>query len=251
MFRSTNDLPLDGVSVAPLLRGTGRRRWPDRMIFSHWNGKVSVRTQQYRLDSAGKLFDMVQDPGQTRDVARAHPEVAGKLSEAVARWRQDVLSDLKTDDRPFTVGYRAFPTTYLPARDGVAHGQIRRSAGAELLVLTPTGPARRTPITWDIEVATGGRYEVVIYYTCTAADVGSTLELSFHGSILRGKVTEAHDPPAHGAEHDRVPRQGESLVKDFQPLRLGVVDLKPGRGPLTLRAVEIPGRMSSTCARWH
>jgi hypothetical protein len=31
-------------------------------------------------------------------------------------------------------------------------------------------------------------------------------------------------------------------VKDFKPLRLGVVDLKSGRGPLTLKAVEVPGK---------
>ena len=59
--------------------------------------------------------------------------------------------------------------------------------------------------------------------------------------MLSAKVTEAHDPPARGAEHDRVPRQGESYVKDFKPLRLGVVELPRGRGELTLRATDIPG----------
>ncbi len=38
--------PLDGVSVAPLLRGDPSTGWPDRQLFSHWNGKVSVRSQQ-------------------------------------------------------------------------------------------------------------------------------------------------------------------------------------------------------------
>ena len=55
-------------------------------------------------------------------------------------------------------------------------------------------------------------------------------------------MAEAHDPPLRGAEHDRVPRQGESYVKDFKPLRLGAVTLAKGRGPLTLRATEIPGK---------
>ena len=31
-------------------------------------------------------------------------------------------------------------------------------------------------------------------------------------------------------------------MKDFRPLRLGRLRLKPGRGPLTLRALEIPGQ---------
>jgi hypothetical protein len=43
-------------------------------------------------------------------------------------------------------------------------------------------------------------------------------------------------------EHDRVPRKGESYVKDFKPLRLGEIQLQPGRGLLTLRALKVPGK---------
>ena len=53
--------PLDGKSIKPLLVGE-KVNWPDRMIFSLQNTKISVRTQQYRLDQAGQLFDMVADP---------------------------------------------------------------------------------------------------------------------------------------------------------------------------------------------
>ena len=49
--------PLDGVSLKPLLAGAVAN-WPDRMIFSHWNGKVSVRTQGHRLDDAGRLYEI-------------------------------------------------------------------------------------------------------------------------------------------------------------------------------------------------
>jgi arylsulfatase A-like enzyme len=64
--------PLDGTSLMPLLEGKAQN-WPERMLFSHQNGRVSVRTQQYRLDSAGKLYDMTADPGQDRDVSRENP----------------------------------------------------------------------------------------------------------------------------------------------------------------------------------
>ena len=232
--------PLDGVSVAPLLLGNPVN-WPDRRIFTHWAGKVSVRTQQFRLDASGHLYDMIRDPGQTRDVARDHPEIAAQLSEAVARWSRELLPGLKKD-RPFTVGYRAFPITWLPARDGVPHGGIRRSAGAPNCSYFTNWTKLDDRITWDIEVATSGRYEAVVYYTAAAEDVGATLELGFNGSQVQAKVTEPHDPPARGAEHDRVKRQGESYVKDFKPLRLGTFNLTKGRGPLTIRAVEIPGQ---------
>ena len=230
--------PLDGLSLKPLLTGAAKD-WPERMIFSHWGGKVSVRTQRYRLDNAGKLFDMQTDPGQDRDLAVGQPETTARLSKALAEWRGEMLPGLKNDDRPFTVGYREFPLTQLPARDGVPHGGVQRSANAPNCSFFKNWTSPEDRITWDVAVATAGRYEASILYTCPAADVGSTVELSFDGSRLEGVVSEAHDPPLRGAENDRVRRQGESYVKDFKPLRLGVIELKPGRGQLTLRALKV------------
>lgn len=235
------DKPLDGISLKSFLLGKAQD-WPDRMIFSHQNGRVSVRTQQYRLDDTGKLFDVVADPGQYQDISRDKPEVTAKLSEAVARWKQEVLPKSAKDDRPFPVGYGEFPTTILPARDGVPHGNIRRSANAPNCSFFTNWTAADDKITWDIEAANSGNYEAVIYYTCAEQDVGSTIELRFNQSRIQGKVTEPHDPPLIGAEFDRVPRAGESYVKDFRPLRLGIFGLEKGRGELTLRALIVPGR---------
>jgi len=235
------DRPLDGVSLAPTLLGHATEA-PERMIFSHWNRQVSVRTQAYRLDATGRLYDMTADPGQTRDVAKDQPAMAARLSEAVARWKAEMLPELGKDDRPFPVGHRELPVAWLPARDGVPHGNIRRSANAPNCSFFTNWTSADDSISWDVDVATSGRYEVVVYYTCAAKDVGSTLELGLHDRKLRGRVSEAHDPPLRGAEHDRVPRAGESLVKDFKPLRLGEMELERGRGQLSLRAVEIPGQ---------
>jgi len=234
------DKPLDGISLKPLLLGKAQD-WPDRMIFSQQNGRVSVRTQRYRLDDTGKLFDMVADPGQDQDISRDKPQVAAKLSEAVARWKQEVLPKSPKDDRPFPVGYADFPTTILPARDGVPHGTIQRSANAPNCSFFTNWKTADDKITWDIEVASSGKYEAVIYYTCAEQDVGSTIELCFNRSRMQGKVSEPHDPPLIGAEFDRVPRAGESYVKDFRPLRLGVLGLENGRGELTLRAIDVAG----------
>ena len=40
----------------------------------------------------------------------------------------------------------------------------------------------------------------------------------------------------------RVKRNGESYVKDFKPLQLGILNLSKGRGTLTIRARDIPGQ---------
>ncbi|WP_165245512.1 arylsulfatase [Paludisphaera soli] len=233
---------LDGTSVAPLLLGGPDADWPDRRIFSHWNGKVSVRTQQYRLDASGRLHDMTADPGQTKDVSGDRPEVAKQLEEAVASWSRELLAGSRDDARPFPVGYRAFPITWLPARDGVPHGAIKRSAGAPNCSYFTNWTSKDDSITWDVEIATEGRYQAEVYYTASAEDVGATLELSLGERRVLATVVEPFDPPQRGAEHDRVKRGGESYVKDFKPLKLGVLDLNKGRGSLTIRATHVPGR---------
>lgn len=233
--------PLDGISLAPLLLGR-TDTLPERMIFSHWTGSVSVRTQKYRLDANGKLFDMTTDPGQQRDISKDEPKIAAQLAEAVSKWKRDVGVPLGKEERPFTVGYREFPLTPLPARDGVPHGNVKRSANAPNCSFFTNWTSTDDRITWDIDVNTTGKYEVAIHYTCAKENVGARIELSFKDSRLEGKVTEAHDPPLVGAEHDRVPRAGESLVKDFKPLTLGTMTLEKGRGQLTLQAVQVPGK---------
>ena len=153
-----------------------------------------------------------------------------------------MLPGLTNDQRPFPVGYRELPITYLPARDGVPHGNVQRSARAPNCSYFTNWASTDDRITWDVEVATAGQYEAAIYYTCPAADVGSTIELRFGDRVLSGQVTPAHDPPLIGADDDRVVRHGESYVKDFRPLRLGLWNLEPGRSQLTLQATKIAGR---------
>ncbi|MCA9068409.1 MAG: sulfatase-like hydrolase/transferase, partial [Planctomycetaceae bacterium] len=232
--------PLDGMSLKPLLTGA-KVQWPDRIIFSHWNRKVSARNQQYRLDNNGQLFDMSQDPEQRKNVAGDNPKVAKRLQTALNQWKREVLSELKREDRPYTVGYSEFPITHLPARDGVPHGQIKRSARAPNCSFFTNWKSTEDSITWDLDVNTAGTYEATVYYTCKKSDVGCQIALDFQGAMAKAKVTEAHDPPLIGAKEDRVPRQGESYVKDFLPLSLGEIKLAKGEGKLTLKAIEIPG----------
>ena len=129
------DKPLDGRDLSPLLKKDKGVDWADRMIFSAWSEKTSVRTQTHRLDEQGRLYDLVTDPGQTTPLNDKNPELADQLKKAVAVWKTNVFS--KPDDvghptspRPLTVGYREFPVTILPARDGEPSGGIKRSGSA-------------------------------------------------------------------------------------------------------------------------
>src|SRR5207248_6691483 len=125
------------------------------------------------------LFDMETDPGQDHDISAQQKDETARLTKARADWKAELLPGLENDTRPFTVGYREFPITMLPARDGIPHGHIQRSAFAPNCSYFKNWTSTNDSITWDIEVATTGKYDVTIYYTCGKSDLGSTIELSF------------------------------------------------------------------------
>lgn len=233
------DNPIDGVSLKPLLLGQPDT-WGDRLIYSHWGGRASVRSQDWRMDHEGQLHDMLRDPGQHHDVSSQHPDIAQYLTDSLAQWQEEVVGELSREDRPFPVGHIDFPYTQLPARDGIPRGNIERSNrfpnDTHFTNWTSTGDS----ISWDVEVLEGGNYRVKLFYTVPEEDLGSTIQLSFGEDSLMGEIDEAHDPPLRGMENDRVERM-ESYVKDFKPMELGVIHLEPGKGPLTLKALDVPG----------
>ncbi len=246
--RHVGDQPLDGRDLSPLLRNE-LVDWPERLIFAHWAGRVSVRGPRYRLDAAGQLYDLIADPGQSRDVAEQQPDIARQLRQAAANWRQEmfgvdgtVLPGNAVDPRPIPVGYPEFPVTMLPARDGEPRGGVRRSASAPNCSYFVNWTSLQDSMVWDLEVITTGLYEVTIDYTCPLADAGAAVELAFRETRLAGTVTPGWDPPLY-TNQDTLPRPAaESSMKDFRALTLGHLKLEAGRGPLVLRALEIPGR---------
>lgn len=238
-IKIVSEKPLDGVSLKALLTSDGYQ-WEDRMIFTHWKDKVTVRTERFLLDNEGLLYELDEDPGQSNDISKEHPDVTRRLQAAVEAWRAELLPELRDDQRAFVIGHPDYRYTQLPARDGVAHGGLKRSAGPPNCSYFTNWTSKDDAVTWDIEVPADGVFDVEVYYTCPKADVGSTIELRFGDSRLAGKITESHDPPVLGAEHDRFERK-ESYVKDFRPLALGSIELNAGKGTLTLKALDIPG----------
>jgi len=241
--------PLDGRDLTPLLTRQ-QVEWPNRMIINTWNGNVSVRTQTHRLDHAGQLFDMVADPGQTKPVNDAEPALAARLTAAAQSWRAEMFgtnlpakaAGNAVDPRPIPVGYREFPITMLPARDGEPHGGVRRSSGAPNCSYFVNWTSTDDQMVWLLDVHTAGSYEVTIDYTCPVPDAGSTVELSFKDARLAGRVAPGWDPPLY-TNQDTLPRPPvESQMKEFRPLRLGEMTLPAGPAPLTLRALELAGK---------
>jgi arylsulfatase A-like enzyme len=212
--------PLDGRSLVPLLTGKASE-WPDRMIFSLQNKQVGVRTQRFRLDAQGRLYDLEQDPGQLKDVAAEHPAEAARLRQAAADFVNEVAPK-GPDDRPYPVGHAAF--TYLPARDGVGSGGVKRSNTAPNSSYFTNWRTLEDRITWDVEVYESGVYEAELRHT--APQAGSVIELSFGDRAkVEAEVLVKHDPPLYGMKEDRADRGPESYAKDWRPLKLGRIRL--------------------------
>ena len=256
--KRVGDKPQDGRDLTPLLNKGSDADWAPRYIFNSWANNVSVRTQTHRLDNGGNLFDMIADPGQTTPIQAKQPDLAKELTAAVADWRKELGIATPAagkgkgkaangpgnavDPRPLAIGYREFPITMLPARDGEPRGEMRRSAKAPNSSYFVNWTKLTDSAVWNIEVVTAGTYVVTLDYACAAADIGSTLEFSFEGTLLKGKLTEAFDSPLK-YEQDTIPRpDGESVMRDFRTMTLGEVRLEPGKGELKLRATDIPGK---------
>ncbi|MBM3869313.1 MAG: arylsulfatase, partial [Verrucomicrobia bacterium] len=256
--KRVGDRPRDGRDLSSLLRTGLDADWAPRQIFNTWGNSVSVRTQTHRLDGAGNLFDMVADPGQTTPIQAKQPDLAQELSAAVAAWRKEMGIAAPAggkgkgkggngpgnavDPRPIHVGYREFPTTMLPARDGEPRGGMRRSAAAPNSSYFVNWTMPEDAAVWNVEVVTTGTYVVTLDYACAADAVGTPLELSFEGALLKGGITEAFDSPLK-PEQDTLPRpHGESVMRDFRSMTLGEVRLETGKGELKLRAPEVRGK---------
>jgi arylsulfatase A-like enzyme len=95
------ELPRDqveGRSLLPLLKDPSTR-WPERYLFTHvgrWNTgrepndfqwkQFSVRNQRFRFVNNNELFDMITDPGQTKNVLNDHPQVVEAMRSAYDEW---------------------------------------------------------------------------------------------------------------------------------------------------------------------
>ncbi len=107
-----NDHPFDGRSILPLLKRESVH-WPDRSLilqihrgdepipFHH----IAVREQRWKLvhptgfsknsmapDVPLELYDIVGDPGETKNLFDEHPEVAKRLTQTYESWFADVSS---------------------------------------------------------------------------------------------------------------------------------------------------------------
>lgn len=232
---------LDGKNLEPLLFDENPS-WKDRLLFNYWNNNTSVRSQTYRLDTDNNLYDVTKDRGQTKDLSAELPKIKDSLVRAKENWLKETKPlAAKDDERSFPLGHPDHEYTQIPARDGIAHGNIERSNRYPNDSFFTNWKSVNDSITWDVDVLEGGKFEVELYYTLEEENNPVAVQLILGESMLVTRITEAHDPPLLIPDTDRVPR-GESYTKDFKSKVLGTVGLRKGRNTLILKAPFISGK---------
>ena len=89
-----------------------------------------------------------------------------------------------------------------------------------------------------MEVAQAGLYEVELWYACPKKDQGRMSNYPSWVSLNSTISREVNPPLLTG--FDRKQRT-EGYVKYFEPMKMGNIQLKQGKGELKLQAKKIPG----------
>ena len=178
--------PLDGASLAPVLRGE-EHGLAQRTLFVHsqrieyprpWR-KCAVMTQRWRLINGAELYDVLADPGQATDVAGEHPELVASLRGAYEGWWDSFGSVLDEKVR-IRVGDVEDPVALMShdwhtEDQGTPWHQNHVRSG-----YLGNGP-------WALEVAQAGRYEVTLYRW--PAHLERAMDM-VHATIAMGELTQ-------------------------------------------------------------
>lgn len=250
-------LPLDGKSLVPLISGDGAG-WPDRMIFTFptssrgvsLDSPGAVRTQRWRAIKRKdwKLYDIIQDPGQTLDVASKTPWVIETLSNAYVQKFKQVTAE-GTESQPIQIGHPQAPVVTLEAHEAVLFPEKDKGiaycfpAGYAHHWITDWTDLGAYPA-WKIKVIQSGWYQVRVYYACKKENVGTQIRVQAGEHSIEGVVSQAHDPDLKKLTmRDPVEHQ-KYMVKTWKPLDLGRMRIDKGLGELVVRAMDIPGSAS-------
>jgi arylsulfatase A len=244
--RVPSEPELDGTSLVPLLKKSSKS-WPERKLFQHWGGRGAVRTPRYRLTLEGDrigLYDMIEDPSETENIADERPDITKSLGAAYQDWYKEV-TQRGYEPLPIPVGYDEWPRVEMPGHEAY----LSKEAGQGISYVGKSGWANDwvthwTDIDaypfWEIEVVKEADYEVTLKYACPPENVGTRIEVRAGAHRLTGEIRNAFIPERIESP-DRVPRK-EVYEQTWGRLDMGRLHLPKGRYTLVVRALSRPGK---------
>lgn len=93
--------PVDGISLSPLFNGKMQKR-PKPIGFES-GSQLSLTDNRYKIYSSNKgktymLFDLLEDPGETKDLAAEKPQLLKSMKSMLIKWRKSCQDSLAGND---------------------------------------------------------------------------------------------------------------------------------------------------------
>jgi arylsulfatase A-like enzyme len=174
-LRAPKGAKFDGVSLAALLRGKtdGLSSLRDRILVVQYGQtparyEAAVMWNKWRLVKGTELYDLKADPGQHRNVAAEHADVAQKLRAHYDGWWADVGPRV-AEFVPIVIGAPQENPVRLTAVDW-ADVYCDNTVNCLLPGENKNGP-------WTVEIARSGRYEFALRRWPVEADAALTAGL--------------------------------------------------------------------------
>lgn len=171
-----------------------------------------------------RLYDLKDDPGETKNVLMQHREIVQRLRKEFVRWFDDVTDGQTYQPVRIPVGDDLQPETVISPSWSTWHGEHIRYEFEGYDWDTIEG--WKTPgenAVWRLNVKQPGSYRVQISYGCRPQDAGGMLGLSVGAKQLTYKV------------------EATATGNQFQTDSVGVIELPAGETELVAEVLSAPG----------
>lgn len=244
--------PWDGVSLKPLLMEENPE-WKSRTLYTHLHGRGGARTASHRLyvDANKKivaLYNMIEDPGETRDISKLNPALTAKLLADYQAWHKDVTKD-GFEIEPIPVGYKEASLTILPAHEAMLlpgnwkgiryHGSEQHPGMGWAHDWIDFWTDIKSSFYWDVNFVKTGIYHLTMKYACRKEDAGSKIKIIIADQQIELTIDKAFaNKTIH--DNDRHPRNGV-MDQTWGILDIGDLNIKKGKTKVEIKAISKAG----------
>lgn len=227
---------VDGVSLVPLLRQTGELAARD--LFWHYphyanqgsRPGAAIRSGQFKLieyyeTGRRELFNVVQDVGESRNLAADQPALVEELAQKLEAWRQQVQAQKMTPNPEYLPNPQADDgTVTLPASRADVYGTMLRFEPLPHKNTLGFWVRPEDWASWEFQVQKPGQFEIEALQGCGTGSGNSEVEFA----VGDQKVVMTVQDTGH--------------FQNFVPRVIGTIELKAaGRYTLTVKPLKKPG----------
>lgn len=210
------DRKIDGKSLLSLLKEGGSES-PHTYLFHHWDryfpnpyNTWAVSDGRYKLlnspspwpkeavpkpEPFGELYDLIEDPGETRDISELHPDIVQKLRKAFLNYFEDVTANKNYSPIAIPVGKVEENPIEIEASWASINGDnIQYTFLGYDWDSIDSWKDQGEYAEWQLDVEEEGTYEVKISYGSAIQSAGGKLRIKSRDAMLDFEIKSTSSP---------------------------------------------------------